>query len=119
MDRGHPVFEQNLDAGLLRCGVERLHQAVAGRHGRALVRVAGVPVWISGQSMGAAVHLARHGVADRKAAAPVRRLVDEDDAVGEQKLEGRGAVVGEGADDLAVVVAIIGGAVGLRRPTSR
>ena len=35
MDRRHLVLEQDLDAGLFRRGVERLHQAVAGRHGRA------------------------------------------------------------------------------------
>src|SRR6185436_1119096 len=39
--------------------------------------------------------------------------VYEDHALLEQPLIGRGAVVGEGADDFAVVVAVIGEAVGL------
>ena len=37
VDRGHAVFEQNLDAGFARGGLERPHQAVAGRRGRALL----------------------------------------------------------------------------------
>ena len=31
VERGHPVFEQNLDAGLSRRGLQRTHQAGAGR----------------------------------------------------------------------------------------
>ena len=58
-----------------------------------------------------AVHLARHRIADRIAADRIGRLVDEYDAVREQPFEGRGAVVGKGADDLAVVVAVVGKAV--------
>jgi hypothetical protein len=42
--------------------------------------------------------------------------MDEFDAMREQPFEGRGAVVGKGADDLAVVVAVIGKAV---RPDHR
>ena len=42
----------------------------------------------------------------------VRRLVDEDHAMRDQPLIGGGAVVGEGADDLAIVVAVVGKAVG-------
>src|SRR5438876_332450 len=45
--------------------------------------------------------------------AAVRRLVDHLHAVGEQPFKGGSAVVGEGADDLAVVVAVVRGAGGL------
>jgi hypothetical protein len=59
-----------------------------------------------------AVHLAWHRIADRVAAARVRSLVHENHAVRDQPFVGGDAVVGEGADDLAIVVAIIGEAVG-------
>ena len=41
----------------------------------------------------------------------VRRLVDEDHPMRDQPFVGGGAIVGEGADDLAVVVAVVGKAV--------
>ena len=113
IERHHTVIEQDLDAGLFRRRLERTDEAVARRHGRlhlGVGRAAGLhhrPVHHRG------VVLARHRIADRAAAQRVRRLVDEDDAVRHQPFEDIGAVVGEGADDLAVVVAIVGKAVGL------
>ncbi len=59
------------------------------------------------------MHGAQHRVADRGAALAVRRLVDEHHAMLAQELERGGAVVGEGPDDLAVVVAVVRKAVGL------
>jgi hypothetical protein len=58
-----------------------------------------------------AVHLARDRIPDRIAADRIGCLIDEFDAMREQLFERRDAVVGEGADDLAVVVAVIGKAV--------
>ena len=59
---------RNLDAGLARGGLERPHQAVAGRTSSCVAGSAGVPVWTSGQSIDRALHGARHRVADRCAA---------------------------------------------------
>ena len=59
------------------------------------------------------MHFPRHRVADRNAAALVRGLVGEGDTMGHQPVVGRDVVVGEGADDLAVVVAIVRKSVGL------
>ena len=107
IDRDHLVLEQIFDAGLAGGGVERLHQPVAGRHGRALVRVGRRAGLDQRPIHRRAVHRAQHRIADRRAALAVRRLVDEHDAMLAQELEGGGAVVGEGADDLAVIVAVI------------
>ena len=49
---------------------------------------------------------AQHRIPDFVSALAVRPLLDDLDAVREQELECRGAVVGKGADDLAVVVAV-------------
>ena len=120
VDLGHLVLEQILDANSARGGVERLHQAVAGRHGGAVVRVcrrAGLDQWPVHRG---AMQRAQHRVADRGAAAAVRRPVDEHDAVREQELDSGGAVVGKSADDLAVVVAIVREAVRLHhRPVGQ
>ena len=72
---------------------------------------AGLPVCTIGQSIDRGMHLARHRVADGIAASRVGRLIDEDHAMRHQPFEGGDAVVGEGADDLAIVVAVIGKAV--------
>ena len=97
-----------------RRNFQRPHQAVAGRErSRADAGSAGLPVWTIGQSIDGGVHFARHGIADRCRRRSVGRLVDEDDAMRDEPLERRGAVVGEGAHDLAIVVAIVGEAVRL------
>jgi hypothetical protein len=79
VDRYHPVLEQNFDASLSRCCGKRLHQAIAGRHGRALVR-GGLAGLDQGPIHCRRVHLARYRIADRIAAELIRRLVNEHDA---------------------------------------
>ena len=113
VERGHLVLEQILHAGLARGGVERLHQADAGRHGRALRRRAGLPVWICGQSIGAACMCAAPSC---RPTTPPRRsggLSTKTTPCASSHSKVGGAVVGEGADDLAVVVAVVGHAVRL------
>jgi hypothetical protein len=58
------------------------------------------------------LHGARHRDPDLVSDA-VRRPIDDLDAVGEQKFERRHAVVGKGANDLAIVVTVWREAVGL------
>ncbi len=105
----------------LRRGLERPHQAVAGGAGlphRRIGRLAGLHQSASpstAQCISRGTELPTELPPTR-----VRRLVDEDDAVRHQPLEGGGAVVGEGADDLAVVVAVIRKAVRLdHRPVGQ
>ena len=57
------------------------------------------------------MHLARQRIADAVAAALVRPLVDEEDAVRQEPFEGGDGLIGEGTHDFAVVVAVIGKAV--------
>ncbi len=111
MNGGHLVLEQDLDPGLARRGLERPHQPVARGHRRAHRRIGRLAGLYQRPVHGRGVHLARHRVADPIPAAVVGRLVDEDHAMRDEPFEGGGAVVGEGADDLAVVVAVIGKAV--------
>ena len=118
MDRRHPVLEQDLDAGFDRRGLERPHQAGAGpdfvvaRIGRS-----------AGMDHRPVFDRNLHGAQRRDAdlmADLVRRPVDNLDAVRQQKFECRHAVIGEGADDLAIVVAIGRKAVGLdHRPVGQ
>ena len=118
MDRGHAVLEQNLDAGVARRGFKRPDQAGAGpdfiiaRIGRS----AGMdhrPV------LDRDLHGAQHRDADLVSDF-VRRPVDDLYAMGQQEFERRHAVVGKGADDLAVVIAIGREAVGLdHRPVGQ
>ena len=116
----HAVLEQEFDARLAGRGVERTHQAVAVRRGGAHRGVGGLPVCTCGQSPARQCICARHRIAVRAAGAAVRLLVDELDAVRDQKLEGLRAIVGKGADDLVVVIAIVRGAVGLHnRPVGQ
>ena len=111
MDRGHAVLEQDVDASLARRGFERPHQPGAGadfviaRIGRS-----------AGMNHRPVSDVDLHGAQRRDAdLVPdlVRRPVDDLDAMRQQPLEGRHAVVGEGADDLAVVIAVGRKAVGL------
>jgi hypothetical protein len=55
--------------------------------------------------------LARHGIASGPAAQCVGRLIDEDDAIRDQKFEDDRTVIGIGPNDLAIVVAVIGKAI--------
>jgi hypothetical protein len=114
------VLKQVLHAGLLGGGIERLHQAVARRH-RGALRGRGRGAGLDERPVhGRGVHGAHHRIADRRAALPIRRLVHEHHAVLAQELECRGAVVGEGADDLAGrLVAIVGLRVRLQQSTSQ
>ncbi len=59
------------------------------------------------------MRFARNGIADRLTAERIGRFVDEHDAVRDQPLERRRRVVGEGADDFVIVVAVVGKTVGL------
>ena len=54
----------------------------------------------------------RRGITDGVAAATIRRFIHKDDSLRDQPFVGRSGVIGEGADDFAVVVAVIGEAVG-------
>ena len=120
IDRRHLVLEQDLHAGLSGRGLQRPHQAVAGGKRRLdgrIGRLAGLhhrPVH-DGACISRGTELPTEVPAER-----VGRLVDEDDAMRDEPFEGRRAVVGKGADDLAVVVAVIGKAVGLdHRPVGQ
>ena len=77
---------------------------------RGIGRFAGLHIWPIHDG---GVHLTWHRIADRVAVQGVRRPVDEDYPVRDQKIVGGGAIVGEGTDDLAVIVAVIGKAIGL------
>ena len=104
-------FSKNFDAGLFGRRGERMHEAVAGGHGGALVgrgRLAGLDQRPIHRRR---VHFARNGIADRTAAEFVGRLVHEHHAMGDQKLVSRRAIVGEGADHLAVIEAVVGKAI--------
>ena len=107
------MLQQNLDAGLACRGGQRMHETVAGRHGGALVRRRRLAGLDQRPIHGRRVHFARNRIADGTAAELVGRLVDEHHAVGDQKLVSRRAIVGEGADHLAVIEAVIGKAVRL------
>ena len=88
------------------------HQPVAGRQ-RGLHRgIGGFAGLHHRPGTDRGVHLARHRVAHRVAATRVRCLVDEHHAVRHQPFVGGDAVVGESSDDLAIVVAVVGKAVG-------
>src|SRR5579871_132398 len=64
--------------------------------------------------------LARSRVSGRARAAVVRGAVDEDHPMGHEPFERRRALIGEGADDLTVVVTVVREAVGLDdRPVSQ
>ena len=111
MNRGHAVFEQDFNAGLARGGFQRAHQARAGPD-------FGVG-WISGLSgmdhrpvRDVDLHGPRHRNADLVSDA-VRRPVDDFHTMGEQKLERGHAVVGKGANNFAIVVAVGRKSVGL------
>ncbi len=113
VDRRHLVLEQNLHAGFLGRGLERAHQAVARRQhllDHRIGRHAGLhhrPIHDR------AVHFPRHRIADRGSAEIVGCLVDEDDPVRDKPFERGRTVVGESADDFAIVVAVVGKAVRL------
>ena len=115
MERGHAVLEQDLDAGLR---APRLPAAASGRCPRTIVvrcvGSAGSPVCISGQSIDRGSAFSR-GTELPTEAPPCRSgaLSTKTTPCATQPFEGRRAVVGEGADDLAVVVAVIGKAVRL------
>jgi hypothetical protein len=108
----HAVLEKDLHAGFARRRRQRAHKAVA--------RGGGVAHALGGRSglhhrpvHDGAVVLARDGIADRAAAPRVGRPLDEHDAMRDEKIESRNVVVGESADELAIVVAIIGEAIRL------
>ncbi len=107
------MLQQNLHAGFVGRRFERPHQAVAGarRHPPfRLDRLAGLHQRIVQVER---MRFARRRVADRAAAEIVGSLVEKDDAVRAQPFERRGAMVGEGANELAVVVPIVGEAIRL------
>src|ERR1039458_9298363 len=94
-----------------RCGDERMHEPIARRHGFTIGRVrrlAGLDQWPIHRS---SMHFARQGIPNGSAAPDVGRLVNNDNTVREDEFTGGGTVVGESADDFAVVIAIIGSAV--------
>jgi hypothetical protein len=111
VDPGHSVFEQDLDTGFFGCDFERSHQTITGGTGpldRWLGRLAGVrhrPIHHG------RVHFARHRVSDGVSTKRIGGFVDKNNAVGDQPFEGGGAVVGEGANDFAIVVPVIREAV--------
>ena len=116
VDRGHSVLEQNLDTGFFGRDFERSHQAIAGGTGlldRRIGRLAGVRHRPMHHRR---VHFARHRISDGVSAKRIRRFVDKDNAVSDQPFEGGGTVVGEGANDFAIVVPVIREAV---RPDHR
>ena len=120
MDRNHLVRQKDLDAGLSGRRREGMHEAVAGGHGRALVRCGRLAGLDQRPIHRRRVHFARHRVPHRAAAQRIGRLVDEHDAMRHEEFIGRRAIVGECADHLAVVEAVIGKAVGLHdRPVGQ
>ncbi len=118
MDPGHAVFEQNFDAGLQRRGMKRSHQAGTGPDFE-VVRIGRSAGMDHGPVLDRNLHGAQHRSADLVSDA-VRLPVDHFDAMCEQEFESRHAIVGEGADDLTVVVAVGRKAVGLdHRPVGQ
>jgi hypothetical protein len=100
VDPAHAVLEQDLDPGAARRDFERPHQTVA-RGTRLLdARVGRLPGLHGRPIHHRAMHFARHRISHRIAAQRIRRLVDKDDAVCDQPLEGRRTVIREGANDL-------------------
>ena len=111
VDRGHAVIEEDVDAGLARRSFERPHQPGAGAD-FVIARI-GRSAGMNHRPIG---DVDLHGAQRRNPdlmSDLIRRPVDDLDAMRQQPLEGRHAVVGEGADDLAVVIAVGRKAVGL------
>ena len=113
MQRRHSVLGADIDAGAPRRVDQRIHEAGADRIGLALRLIDRLAGMRQRPVERRTMHFPRHRVADRNAAALVRGLVGEGDTMGHQPVVGRDVVVGEGADDLAVVVAIVRKSVGL------
>jgi hypothetical protein len=108
----HAMFEQDVHAGVARGRVKRLHQPITGGSRRLHTRIGGV----AGLDHRPVHHRAMQGAqrrnADFMAAAVVRRPLHHLDPVREQEFERRRTVVGEGANDLAVVITVWRKAVG-------
>ena len=114
MERGHAVLEQNLHAGLLGRGFAADASARCRRKWWPAPRDRRACRSAPSASPSTAACISRGTeLPTDVAAARVGRLVDEDDAMRDQEIEGGGAIVGKGADDLAVVVAVVGKAIGL------
>ena len=111
MYRGHFVFEKDFNPGFNRRGFERPHKARA-RSDFVVVGVGHATGMDHRPVLNRNLHGAQHRDADLMPDL-VRRPVDNLDAVRQQKFERRYAVVGKGADDLAIVVTIGREAVGL------
>src|SRR6516165_7180329 len=104
MNRGHAVFEQNLDAGLARRGFQRPDQTCSGPD-FGVVWIGGLPGMDHRPIGNVDLHRAWYRDADLVSDI-VRRPVDDAYPVSEQEFERGHAVVGKGADDLAIVIAI-------------
>ena len=107
IDCRHAVFQPYLDTDFARGGFQRTHQAVAGRPrggGCHRFRLAGLG---DGPVHRHRVHLPQGGVADGCSAKGVRGLVCEHNAMGQQPVIGRNIFIGEGSDDLSIVVTVI------------
>ena len=105
------MLEQNFNAGFERRSMQRPHQTGAGAQFR-IVRIGRLAGMHHRKVADIDLHGAQHRHADLVPDA-VGLPVDHLDAMREQEFEGGDAVVGEGTDDLAVIIAIRRKAVGL------
>ena len=100
MQRDHAMLEQILHARLMRCGEQRLEQTVAGGHRCSDARI-GRRAGLHERPMHCRrMRFAQRRIADRLTAERIGRLIDEHDAVRDEKIERRRRVVGKCADDL-------------------
>jgi len=111
VEPGHSMFEQYVHTGLERRGVERPHQTGTSSD-FLIVRIGRSAGMDHRPVLDRYLHGAQHRDPDLMSDA-VRPPVDDLHAMREQEFESRHAIVGEGADDLAVIVAIRRKAIGL------
>ena len=120
MNGRHPMLEQDFYAGLKSGGIERLHQAAAGRRRCLDTRIHRLAGLDQGPIHRCAVERSRSRHSDLVTAQIVRRPINDLHAMREQKIERRHAVVRKRAGDLVVVVPVRRSAIGFdHRPVDQ